>query len=125
MFSLLSLFFACDPYEEYHCTEEFVYSSSFTLLDQAGNPINEADISYTVDGNEGSYVESFENGSFAVGGEEAGDFVVEISASVPLENDPFCWEVGTATLEYTIEAGPCHVRNQIIDVELSWETFCE
>lgn len=124
MFSLFSLFFACSP-EEVACTEIFTYSSTLNLVDQAGNPITDADISYTVDGQAGSYVESFENGSFAVGGEEAGDFVVEISASVDVENDQFCWEVGTATLEYTIEADECHVIGQTFDVELSWQTVCE
>ena len=120
---LLSLFSACSP--EIACTEIFAYSSTITLVDSSGFPIEEADISYTVNGQEGTYIESFGGGVFAVGGEEAGDFVVTVHAEQNIEDDPTCWNVGTGTAEYTIEADECHVIGQEIDLALTWELLCE
>jgi hypothetical protein len=125
LLSLLSLFFACEPKEELvDCTMEFRYSATISLEDQAGNPISDAQISYTVDGVEGTYVDSWMEGEYAVGGEESGDFVVEIFAEVPMEDDPCCWEIGEATLEFTIEADECHVISDSFEPELEWSMVC-
>ena len=127
--TLLSLFFACEPKEEdIACTADFRYSATLTLTDLDGNPISDAAISYTVDGEEGTYIDSWMDGEYAIGGEEAGDFVVEINVELPTE-DPCVWDVGTATLEFTIEEDECHVISQAFEPELEWygaaEVDCE
>ena len=48
-------------------------------------------MSYTVDGVE-SYVDTWLEGEYAVGGEESGEFVVDIFAEVDTE-DPCCWKL--------------------------------
>ena len=122
--TLLSLFFACEPKEEdIACTADFRYSATLTIKDQNGNPISDADVSYTVDGTEGTYIDTWLEGEYAVGGEESGDFVVDIFAEVDT-GDPCCWEVGSATLEFTIEADECHVISQAFEPELEWELMC-
>jgi len=122
---LLSLFFACEPKEEgLACTADFRYSATLTLTDLDGNPITDADISYTVDGEDGTYIDSWMDGDYAVGGEEAGDFVVEINVELPTE-DPCLWSVGTATLEFTIEEDECHVISQAFEPELEWSEIVE
>ena len=97
-FLIASLFFACE--EEVACTAEFVYSSQIEIIDEDGAPITSANISYQVDGVEGEYVENYETGIYVVGGEEAGDFVVQIFVEIPFEDDACCWDIGEKTLEY-------------------------
>ena len=122
--TLLSLFFACQPKEEdIACTADFRYSATLTIKDQNGNLVSDADVTYTVDGTEGTYVDTWLEGEYAVGGEESGDFVVDIFAEVDTE-DPCCWEVGSATLEFTIEADECHVISQAFAPELEWDLVC-
>ena len=104
------------------CTGEFVYSLTLTILDDAGAPIDNANISYTVDGEEGIFVEYFTNGEYFVGGEEAGDFVVDIYVEIPDGDD--CFDIGTAILNATVEADECHVITQAFEPELDWERVC-
>lgn len=123
--TLLSLFFACEPKEEViDCTADFRYSATISLADADGNPISDANVSYTVDGEEGTYIDSWMDGEYAVGGEEAGDFVVDISVERPTE-DPCVWNVGDATLEFTIESDECHVISQAFEPELEWSVLVE
>lgn len=118
-----TLFMACQ--EDIACTAEFVYSSTINLTDQDGIPVNEADVSYTVNDEDGLHqVESAPGGGFLVGGEEAGDFVVEIEVRIEQENDPCCWEAGSTTVEYTVEADECHVIPEIIDAEIELVLVC-
>ena len=122
--TLLSLFFACEPKEEdIACTADFRYSATLNIKDQSGSPVADADVSYTVDGNEGTYIDTWLEGEYAIGGEESGDFVVDIIAEVSTE-DPCCWEVGSTTLEFTIEADECHVISQAFQPELEWDLVC-
>jgi len=122
--TLLSLLIACQPKEEgILCTEDFRYSATLDIRDQNGTPVSDADVSYTVDGNEGTYIDTWLEGEYIIGGEEAGDFVVEIFAEVDTE-DPCCWDVGSATLEFTIEADECHVISQAFEPDLEWELMC-
>lgn len=121
MFALFMSLFGCN--QSMVCTEVFVFSSTIELLDQDGIPIEDARISYTVDGVEGIYVESLDDGTYVVGGEEAGDFVVEIYAQIPDEVG-CCTDIGEATLEFTIEADECHVLPQSFSPELEWSTAC-
>ena len=122
LFFLSTLFLACEP--EVGCTLEYVYSSTIQLSDQNGEPISEASISYTVNGAEGEIVESYESGTFLIGGEEAGDFHVDIYVEIQTEEDSCCWDVGTAELEYTVEKDECHVIPVSPEVELVWDTIC-
>ena len=122
--TILSLFIACEPKkDDISCTADFRYSSTLIIKDQNGNPVADADISYTVDGTEGTYIDSWLDGEYAIGGEEAGDFVVDIIAEVQTE-DPCCFDVGSATLEFTIEADECHVISESFEPELEWEMMC-
>ena len=104
------------------CSSQFVYSLTLTLTDQDGGPIDNAIISYTVDGEEGSFVEYLANGEYFVGGEEAGDFEVDIYAELPVGED--CFDLGTALFDVTVEADECHVIPQAISPELDWERVC-
>ena len=122
--SILSLFFACEPkLDGLTCTTDIRSSAILTLVDQSGEPVLDADISYSVDGAEGQFLETWPDGQYVLGEEEAGDFVVEIFAEVATE-DPCCWEVGSATLEFTIEENECHVETQTFEPELEWGLVC-
>lgn len=124
LFLLLGM--ACQPVEEVvDCTADFRYSSTISVVDKDGEPLaSDIDVSYTVDGVEGEYIETWEAGSVIVGGEEAGDFVVNLYAQVPFADDPCCWDVGEATLEFTIEKDECHVIQQTFDANLEWSVMC-
>ena len=122
LFLIASLFFACE--EEVACTAEFVYSSQIDIIDEEGEPVTAASISYHVDGVEGEYVENYETGTYVVGGEEAGDFVVHISVEIPFEDDVCCWDIGEKTLEYTVEKNVCHVIPVSMETELDWSIRC-
>ena len=125
-FTILSIFFACEPKEEeIFCTADIKSSALLDLQDQNGNPIIDAEVSYAVDGVEGTFVESWSNGQYVLGEEEAGDFVVDIFVEVPTD-DSCCWDVGTATLEFTIEMdeNECHVVTQTFEPELEWALAC-
>ena len=104
------------------CTAEFVYSLSLFITDQDGQPVDNANISYTVDGEPGIYVEYFTNGEYFVGGEEAGDFEVDIYVEIAAGED--CFDIGDASLSVTVEADECHVINQAITPDLDWERVC-
>ena len=132
LFMILGLFVACGDksddsgaFDGIDCTMDFRYSATIQVTDKNGAPLSGEFIeaSYTVDGVEGTYIESWEAGSIIVGGEEAGDFVVTLSAEVPQE-DPCCWDVAEKILEFTIEADECHVIGQSFDAELEWNMVC-
>jgi len=129
--SLLTFFLACEPKVEdtadlVDCTLDFRYSATIAVEDSSGNPLASelVEVSYTVNGVEGEYVEMWEAGNILVGGEEAGDFVVNITALNPDTTDECCWESASAVLEFTIEADECHVIPQEFDAELEWEMVC-
>jgi len=117
---------ACEPKEELEgCTMEAKYSVNLTLTDADGNPLENAEVSYTVDGVEGqSVVDSWEAGTYAVGIEEAGDFEITVFAEVPFEDDPCCWMIGDTVISVTVEADECHVIPVSISEELGWSTMC-
>ena len=126
---ILGLLTACGPKDDLdtgdvYCTEIFVYSVSLSLVDEDGVPLSDAIVSYTVDGEEGSYVEHFFDGEYMVGGEESGFFEIDIYAELPVEGDDDCFRIGSATLEATIEADECHVIPQSFSPELDWDLVC-
>lgn len=107
------------------CTADLRTSATITILDQEGDALPGVDVSYSVDGVEGAYVETImDDGSYYVGGEESGDFVVQMYTEIPIENDPCCWDVGEGTLEFTIEADECHVISQTFETTLEWSIMC-
>ena len=136
LFLIFSLFIACQSKEDdsgeandtgedgIDCTMEFRYSATISIVDEAGAPLSGVDVSYTVNGTEGSYVENFQEGIYNVGGEESGDFVVHMMAEIPDESDPCCKNIGEGTLEFTIEADECHVQSQAFDTSLEWNVVC-
>lgn len=122
--TLMAVLFACEPKEEgILCTTDIRSSALVTVIDQDGSPIDNADVSYTVDGVEGTFIETWSTGQYALGEEEAGDFIVDIFAEIDTD-DPCCQEVGTATLEFTIEENECHVETQEFETGLEWDLVC-
>ena len=67
-------------------------------------------------------MEYFTNGEYFVGGEEAGDFEVDIYVEIPAGED--CFDIGDAIFNVTVEADECHVITQAITPELNWERVC-
>ncbi|MAA79185.1 MAG: hypothetical protein CL916_07980 [Deltaproteobacteria bacterium] len=136
LFVIISLFVACQSKGDdsgnpedtgdlgIDCTSDFRSSALVTVLDQEGSPLLGVDVSYTVDGVSGTYIDSWENGTYVVGGEEAGDFIVSMYAEIPQENDPCCSDVGQGTLEFTIDADECHVITQEFETSLEWDIIC-
>ena len=132
MFTLFwTCFVACQPpekdsgLESVDCSADFRSSAIVSVEDKDGAPLSEVTVTYTVDGVEGEYFESMDVvGSVYIGGEESGDFVVNLYAEIPFENDPCCWDVGEAVLEFTIEADECHVITQELDANLEWVVVC-
>ena len=122
LFTLLGSFLACES--ETYCTDIFMSSVNLELLDETDSPITDADISYTVDGEEGENIQNFGNGEYAVGGEEAGDFQISIAVNTEDPEDECCWTEGTANLSLSIEADECHVIPQSITPELDWVLVC-
>ena len=136
LFAIFSLFIACQSKEDdsgqpedtggdgIDCTADFRASANITILDQEGSPLAGVDVSYTVDGEAGTYLDTWGDGTYNVGGEEAGDFVVRMYIEIPQENDPCCFDVGEGSLEFTIEADECHVITQEFETELEWDIIC-
>jgi len=124
LLTVLSVLFACEPKEEgIICSTDIRSSALVTVIDQDGSPIDNAEVTYTVDGTEGTFIDVWPNGQYVLGEEEAGDFVVDIYAEISTD-DPCCQEAGTATLEFTIEENECHVETQEFETELEWELVC-
>ena len=134
--AILSILFACQSKEDdsgnpedtgpegIDCTADFRTSANITIFDQQGAPLPGVEVSYTVNGVEGTYIDTWEDGTYNVGGEEAGDFVVSMYIEVPQEADPCCSDVGEGTLEFTIEADECHVITQQFETNLEWDVIC-
>lgn len=121
---ILSILLACDPKEEgLICSSDIRSSAILTVEDQDGNPVENAEVSYTVDGVDGTFVEAWPNGQYVLGEEESGDFVVDVFAEMTTD-DPCCLEVATGTLEFTIEENECHVETQDVELVLEWELVC-
>ena len=124
LLTILSILLACDPKEEgLICSSDIRSSAILTVEDQDGNPVDSAEVSYTVDGVEGTFVEAWSNGQYVLGEEESGDFVVDVFAEISTD-DPCCQEIGTGALEFTIEANECHVETQEVELVLEWELVC-
>ena len=109
----------------FDCDTQFVSSLNLNLTDESGQPLSDADISYTVDGVVGTFVSEISAGEYLVGGEESGYFEVEISASLPDENDPFCWYLGEGSFSVEVLANECHVIPQSLSPEMEWMVVCE
>ena len=122
MLWLFNIFMACD--EPLTCTSEYVYSASIELKDLNGDPIEGASISYTVDGESGEVVEDWTAGNYVVGGEEAGEFIVDIYAEIEDPNDSCCLDIGSATLEFVVDSDECHVNSQSFAPDLEWDRVC-
>ena len=122
LFIFLSSFFACDPIVA--CDEMAVYSVNLEILDESGSPLTDAEITYTVDGEEGQVVESWGDGTYMVGIEEAGDFEISIRVQMQDPDDGCCWKEGSADLSLAIESDECHVIPQSLTPELDWVEAC-
>jgi hypothetical protein len=106
------------------CSADFRSSAIISVKDKDGAPLSDVNVSYSVDGIEGEFVDHWQNGSVIVGGEESGEFVVNLYAEIPFENDACCWDIGEAELEFSIEANECHVITQEFEANLEWSVLC-
>jgi hypothetical protein len=119
---LLGLLVGCE--REIACTLEAVNAVNIVLEDQEGNPITDAEISYTVEGEEGTDVMSFSDGSYALGVEQAGDYEISIYTEVYEEGNSCCWQEGRVDISVTVESDECHVIPALLEPELEWVDIC-
>ncbi len=105
MLLLLSLF-ACST--ETGCTDLAAYSTSVSVVDASGDPIAAATGTYTVDGGASKPCESWSPGQLVCGIEEAGHFVIEVSAEG--------YVAGSTGVD--VGADECHVIGEVLEVAL-------
>lgn len=103
---LLLALFGCPS--ELVCTTLAAYSTTVSVVDADGQPVARAAGTYTVDGGASKPCDSWTAGELACGVEEAGHFVVEVSA------DGF--NAGIA--EVDVGADECHVIGETVEIEL-------
>lgn len=102
---LLSLF-ACST--EVACTDLAAYSTTVSVVDATGNRVVGITGTYTVDGGESKPCESWDAGELVCGVEEAGHFVISVSAD----------GYEAATVEADVGADECHVIGEVLHVTL-------
>ncbi len=88
-----------------NCTDIAILSVDLTLLDEDGAPVSGAQVRYSVDGGETQYCESWNDGSYQCGYEEAGEFAFVVDAA-GYELDEFT---------QTVEQGECHVGTERVE----------
>lgn len=98
---------ACTPPDVTNCTEEARASVVIDVQDADGNPIEDADVVYTVDGGAEQDCETFEPGSYVCGYEVEGT----IEVFVLTDDDE-------ASTSFDIESDACHVIGQSATVVL-------
>jgi hypothetical protein len=95
---LVALLSGCDG--PIACDTMLVFSFNLTLVDEAGAPVEGAEVTYSVDSGAFNPCEEVGSGVWACGADEAGSFTVQVSAEGKHFYD----------LARTIEAGECHVE---------------
>lgn len=110
MLTPLFVLFAGCPETQQACTDLAAASVTAYVVDAEGNPIPEATATFTVDGGAVQDCESFTDGTYICGWEQAGTIAVTIEA------EGFV----AATQEVTVgmDAEECHVEQQILDFTL-------
>lgn len=106
MFMLLAMLGCVE--EEIACSTEMRSSVSVQVRDESGALIPDTSLSYTVDGGTSAPCESWTEGEWVCGWEQAGSF--EITASAP-GFDP-------KVLQVDVEADVCHVISEVVEVVL-------
>lgn len=86
---------ACDS----DCTEIALASVTLEVRSAAGQPLPDADVTFTLDGGPERDAESFGDGTFVLGREEPGAFEATVAAE---GHEP-------ETRSYTVTADACHV----------------
>lgn len=103
---LLSLLGCNDPIA---CTTIAVYSTTVSVEDEAGQPVNDATLTCTVDGGGEAPCEVLGNGQYACGIEQSGAFVITASAA-DYDDESVSVEVG---------ADECHPIAEAVTIVLS------
>lgn len=106
MFMLLAMLGCVE--EKIACTTEARSSVSLQVRDESGAIIPDSSLSFTVDGGAATPCESWTEGEWACGWEQAGSF--EITASAP--------GFEPQVLEVEVEADVCHVITEVVEVVL-------
>lgn len=90
------------------CTAIAVSSITLTLVDPEGVEITDATVTFTVDNGELQDCESWDDGSYVCGWEQAGDFDVFIEAPGYAPDN----------FERLVEADECHVMTKVVERQL-------
>ncbi len=102
---------ACTEEPTAPCTEVAAVSVTVNVTGNAGDAINDAIVSFTVDGGAASDCSFLADGDYLCGTEQSGDFVITIS------RPGFITETATAT----VAADECHVIGESVAVVLDVE----
>lgn len=109
MFALLSLF-ACAT-EGQVCTDLYAYSTTLTVTSSSGEALTGVSGTYTVDGGEERPCEgSGDSGGLWCGGEEAGHFVITVTADGH--------DAATVEADVVMDDVGCHVVGEALTVVL-------
>jgi hypothetical protein len=90
------------------CENYAAYSVNVTVADDGGAGVDDAEVTYTVDGGNESDCESFGEGDYACGVEESGEITVYVVAAG--------FEEAQQTVE--VDADRCHVIPEAMDFDL-------
>jgi hypothetical protein len=92
------------------CAEYAASSVTVNLIDESGAPIADATLSFSVDGGASQSCESFGDGTYVCGWEQAG------SIAITAEREGF--RSTTETVEVGMTEDGCHVEGQVLDITL-------
>ena len=106
--SLLLALLACTMDGPIVCTELFAFSVSATVASTSGAALSEVAGTYTVDGGAETPCQDFSGGQLVCGGEEAGHFVITVTAA---GHEP-------QTQEVDVAADECHVISESLQFVL-------
>ncbi len=106
--SLFLTLLACTTENPIVCTELFAFSVSATVASASGAELSEVTGTYTVDGGAETPCQDFSGGQLVCGGEEAGHFVITVTA---VGHEP-------QTQEVDVAADECHVISESLEFVL-------
>lgn len=106
--SLLSA--ACEPAsDEPACTDEVADSVQVNVVDDAGEAVTDAVVTFSTDGGIVQRCTTEGDGRYACGVELFGDFVINVTRTGFV----------AASANVTVDADACHVLTEIVDIALA------
>lgn len=104
------------------CDLSAVVSVSVSVVSTDGTPVDEAVVTYTVDGGEELTADCIDGVCF-LGYELAGEFSITASYDWT-SNDGCCWANDSETQVVTVIKGECHVETQSVTIALDTDVTC-